>query len=93
MVGIQDICEPSSVLGVKPILFGGGTDDASVNISQHNSIKARLLESIPWIFWSWCYAHRLQLSLRDGLSSQLFRSIEEMLLRLYYLYEKSAKKV
>ena len=93
MVGIQDICEPSSVLGVKPILVGGGTDGASVNISQHNSIKARLLESIPWIFWSWCYAHRLELSLRDGLSSQLFRSIEEMLLRLYYLYEKSAKMV
>lgn len=44
-VGIQDICEPSSVLGVKPILVGGGTDGASVNISQHNSIKARLLES------------------------------------------------
>ena len=93
MVGIQDICEPSSVLGVKPILVGGGTDGASVNISQHNGIKARLLESIPWIFWSWCYAHRLELSLRDGLSSQLFRSIEEMLLRLYYLYEKSAKKI
>ena len=51
-VGIQDICEPSSVLGVKPILVGGGTDGASVNIPQHNSIKARLLESISWIFWS-----------------------------------------
>ena len=91
--GIQDICESSSVLGVKPILVGGGTDGASVNISQHNSIKARLFESIPWIFWSWCYAHCLELSSRDGLSSQLFRSIEEMLLRLYYLYEKSPKKV
>ena len=45
------------------------------------------------MFWSWCYVHRLELSLRDGLSSQLFRSIEEILLRLYYLYEKSAKKV
>ena len=30
-VGIQDICEPSSVLGVKPILVGGGTDGASVS--------------------------------------------------------------
>ena len=78
---------------MKPILVGGGTDGASVNISQHNSIKARLFESIPWIFWSWCYAHHLELSSRDGLSSQLFRSIEEMLLRLYYLYEKSPKKV
>jgi len=92
-LGIQDICDPSSVLGVKPILVGGGTDGASVNISLHKSIKAKLLEAIPWIFWSWCFAHRLELSSRDGLSSQLFQSIEEMLLRLYYLYKKSSKKV
>ncbi|XP_065918189.1 uncharacterized protein [Dysidea avara] len=92
-MGIQDICDPSSILKVKPILVGGSTDGASVNISQHNSLRARLLESVPWIFWSWCYAHRLELSSKDGLNSQLFKNIDEMLLRLYYLYEKSSKKV
>ena len=32
-IGIQDVCESSSVLGVKPILVGGSTDGASVNLS------------------------------------------------------------
>ena len=92
-IGIQDICEPSSILEVKPVLVGGSTDGASVNISQHNSLRARLLKSVPWVFWSWCYAHRLELSSKDGLNSQLFKNIDEMLLRLYYLNEKSSKKV
>ena len=47
---------------------------------------------MPWLFWAWCYAHRLELACKDAFSSQLFHDVEEMLLRLYYLYEKSAKK-
>ena len=92
-LGIEDICGPLSILGVKPILVGGGTDGASVSISQHKSLKARLLETIPWMFWSWCYAFHLELSSRKGLSSQLFQRTKEMLLRLYCLYQKSSKKV
>ena len=86
-MGIQDVCEASSILQVKRILVGGGRDGASVNVSQHNSLRVQLLESVPWILWSWCYAHRLE------LKSQLFKNIDEMLLRLYYLYEKLSKKV
>ena len=36
--------------------------------------------------------HRLELTCKDAYSSPLFSSIEEMLLCLYYLYEKSPKK-
>ena len=90
---IQNVCERSKVLEVNPILVGGGTDGASVNIAQHTSIKSKLQNCLPWIYWSWCYAHRLELSSKDGLISVLFKSIQDMLLRLYYLYEKSPKKV
>jgi hypothetical protein len=38
------------------------------------------------------YAHRLELACKDALTSNLFRDIDEMLLRLYYVYEKSPKK-
>ena len=40
----------------------------------------------------WCLAHRLELSLNDALKDTFFSSIDEMLLRVYYLYEKSPKK-
>ena len=45
------------------------------------------------MFWSWCYSHRLELASKNGLCSALFKSIDEMLLRLYYLYHKSPKKM
>ena len=40
----------------------------------------------------WCLAHRLELSLKDAVKKTLFSSIDEMLMHLYYLYEKSPKK-
>lgn len=43
-------------------------------------------------YWSWCYAHRLELACKEAFVSPLFTMIQEMLLRLYYLYEKSPKK-
>jgi len=92
-LGIEDVCDPSKVLACSPILVGGGTDGASVNIAQHSSIKANVCRSLPWIHWSWCFAHRLELASKNGFVSSLFKEIEEMLLRLYYLYEKSPKKV
>ena len=29
--------------------------------------------SLPWMFWSWCFAHRLELASKSGLTSQLFK--------------------
>ena len=41
----------------------------------------------------WCLAHRLELSLKDPLTStDLYATIDEMLMRVHYLYEKSIKK-
>ena len=47
---------------------------------------------MPWIFWMWCLAHRLELSVKDALKGTSFLLIDEMLLRLHYIYEKSPKK-
>ena len=91
-LGVSDFLDRGSILSAKPTLVGGWTDGASVNIGQHKSIKERFQKSLPWMFWSWCYAHRLELASKNGLTSHLFKSLEEMLLRLYYLYKKSAKK-
>ena len=37
-------------------------------------------------------AHRLELSVKDALKGTSFDLIDDMLLRLYYIYEKSPKK-
>ena len=40
----------------------------------------------------WCLAHRFELAIKDALKGSSFDLIDETLLRLYYLYEKSPKK-
>ena len=94
-LGITNLLDQKSVLDVegKPILVGGGTDGASVNIAQQNGIMGMIRNAQPWLMWSWCYAHRLELSCKNALACQLFKSIEDMLLHVYYLYEKPPKKI
>ena len=45
---------------------------------------------MPWIVVFWCMAHRLELAI-DALKSGLLSQIDELLLRIYYLYEKAPK--
>ena len=40
----------------------------------------------------WCLAHRLELAIKDVMKGTAFDMIDEFLLKLYYLYEKSLKK-
>ena len=72
-------------------LVGMGTDGAANNIAAQG-LKGLVEQKIPWIFWMWCLAHRLELAIKDALSGTLFDSIDDMLLHLFYLYEKSPKK-
>lgn len=72
-------------------LVGFGCDGASVNIAA-GGLRGHLEESVTWVVVIWCLAHRLELSLKDALKGTLFSSIDDMLLRAYYLYHKSPKK-
>ena len=91
---LVDVLDPSLLVQTegKPVLVGGGTDGASVNVAQQNGMRGIMQRTHPWLMWAWCYAHRLELACKNALSSKLFKDIEEMLLRLYFLYEKSPKK-
>ena len=72
-------------------LVGIGTDGASANIAAAG-MKGLVEKELPWVFWMWCLAHRVELAIKDALSHTSFELIDEMLLRLYYIYEKSPKK-
>ena len=93
-MGVDSVLDKDSVLRVegRPVLVGGGRDGASVNVGDHTGLKAQMQQCLPWLYWSWCYAHRLELACKNAFSSSLSTNIVEMLLRLFYIYEKSPKK-
>ena len=38
-------------------------------------MRGKTQRELPWLYWAWCYAHRLELACKDALSSQLFKNI------------------
>ena len=68
-----------------------GTDGASVNVAR-KGLKGLIEKRLPLVYWSWCLAHKVELAVKDALKSTQFDAIDDFLLRLYYLYEKSAKR-
>jgi len=93
-MGVENVLDKDSVLGVedRPVLVGGGTDGASVNVGDHTGLKAQMQQALPWLYWSWCYAHCLELACKNAFPSSIFTNIVEMLLHLFYIYKKSPKK-
>ena len=84
--GIQELSTEECAM-----LVGIGTDGAAANIAA-SGLKGLVENQLQWIFWMWCMAHRLELAIKDALKGTFFDNIDEMLLRLYYLYEKSPKR-
>ena len=73
-------------------LVGIGCDGTNVNLGI-NGLRGYIEESVPWAVSFWCLVHCLELSLKDALKGiNLYNTIEDMLMRAYYLYEKSPKK-
>ena len=67
------------------------TDGASVNVAS-GGLKGVVEKQVPWVYWMWCMAHRLELAIKDPLKGTSFDLVDEMLLLLYYIYDKLAKK-
>ena len=68
-------------MGVLDVVHGSSTRASYQGCSQ--GVAANI---------AWCMAHRLELAIKDALKGTTFDEIDEMLLRLYYLYEKSPNK-
>ena len=66
-------------------------DGASENLGAR-ALKGLVKEERPWIVVVWCFAHRLELAIKDALKNTFFSTINERMLRLYYIYRKAAKK-
>lgn len=96
--GLYDCLKKAmAYMGVTPLewkskLIGLGCDGTSANLGSGGGLKGNIQEDIPWIIVSWCLAHRLELSIKDALNTSFFKSIDELLLQIYYVYENSPKK-
>ncbi|CAB4040910.1 Hypothetical predicted protein, partial [Paramuricea clavata] len=87
VVGHSDVGMPP------PSPIGLGGDGCNTNRGEKGGVIALLKKEFPWFVFVWCVAHRLELALKDGLNGTYFKEVDECLLRLYYLYEKSPKKM
>ena len=50
-----------------------------------------LKEDYEWIYFVWCFSHRLELALKESLN-EFIKPLDQSLIHLYYLYKKSSKK-
>ncbi len=65
-------------------MIGFGCDGASANISE-GGLKGLLKKEFPWIFVFWCLGHCLELSVKHALKTTFFSTIDDLLLRLYFI--------
>ena len=74
-------------------LIGFGANGASVNRGNKNGVKKKLREIMPWLIFNWCLSHRLELAIEEVLKGTGFGDVDKMLLGLYYIDDKSPKKL
>ena len=46
---------------------------------------------MPWIAFVWCMAHRLELAIQDALKDAFFDEVDDMILRIFNLYQSPKK--
>lgn len=78
--------------GIPPVPIGLGGNGCSTNRGASSGVQEPFKQEFPWFLFSWCVAHCLELALKDALSSYYFKEVDEVLLRLYYMYENNPKK-
>ena len=73
-------------------IVGLNADGASVNMGPLNGLGKIVRDSALWLQLVHCFNHRIKLALKDAFDTSPFGDIDNMLMKLYYLYEKSPKR-
>lgn len=68
------------------------SDGATVNSGLNAGVIAKLKVEYSYISYIWCFSHRLELGLKDALKDDI-EDVDTCLLNLYYMYQKSTKKL
>ena len=68
-------------------------DGARVNVGVHRGVATQLIIQASWLQVIHCLNHRVELALKDAFTTIHLKNIEEMLLKFYYLYQKSRNRL
>ena len=68
-------------------------DGTSVNMGLHRGLGVLLREQSPWLLIVHCFNHRFELAIKDSFQRAFFNEIETFLVKLFYLYKKSSKRL
>ena len=68
-----------------------GGDGSTVSSGKKSGVLIIMKEEIPWIAFVWCMTHRLKFAIQDALKEMVFEEVEDMILRIFYLYQKTQK--
>ena len=72
-------------------LLSLNVDGASVNMGIHCGQGTLIKQEAPWLCLVHCFNHRVKLAIKDSFANSSFTSVDDLLMELYYLYEKSPK--
>ena len=73
-------------------IVGLNADGTSVNMDPLNGLGKIVKNSTPWLELVHCFNHHIDLALKDAFDTSPFGDIHNMLMKLYYLYEKGPKR-
>ena len=63
-----------------------------LSILEKRGVRAIMKEEMLWTAFVWCMAHRLELAIQDALKDKFSDKVDDMILRIFYLYQKSPQK-
>ena len=72
-------------------LLGLNVDGASVNMRVHQGLGTLIKQEAPWQSLVHCFNHRVEMAIKDSFANSSFTSVDNFLMELYYLCEKSPK--
>ena len=90
---IKEAFEQAGVLDLSKKVIMLNVDGAAVNTGVHHGASVLMKEPSPWLQLIHCFNHRLELSIKNAFKTDAFVKIDEILMKLYYLYQKSPKRL
>ena len=89
---IKTAFERFGIKNFEKSIVGLNCDGANVNMGINNGLGKQVKNSAPWLELVHCFNHRIELALKDAFEKTFFSKIENMLTKLYYLYQKIPKR-